>query len=380
MLLLLLAACTGPADDSAAAALCADDVGNICTWAGTGDAGYDGEGNDRLASMFYWPMDVEFSPYGKPVIVDWNNHRLRMVEDDDTVVTIMGTAFPGDGPPDQGDLEAPGAPGTTVNLNHPTDVIYYPDGTLLNSSWHTHKLRTWDPATGNVLVHCGRTPGFAGDNYEPADDARLNMPKGAVLDDVGNLYFVDQKNERVRVLTPAFTIATIAGNGTKGFAGDDGPATDANFAFPLSAQPEPGGAIALGPDGNLYVADTENNRIRRIALATGLITTVVGDGTAAYAGDGGPATAASLNLPRDLEFDTDGAMIIADTDNHVIRRVDPTTGIIETVAGNGTSGFSGDGASALDATLYRPFGVDLGEDGNLYIADTYNHRIRVVYR
>ncbi|MDP2310149.1 MAG: hypothetical protein Q8P18_29295 [Pseudomonadota bacterium] len=381
ILLALLAACTGPGpDDTAEVVPCDDAVGNICTWAGTGDIGYDGGGNDRLASMFYWPMDVEFSPYGDPVIVDWNNHKLRLVESDDTITTIVGTDFVGDGPADFSDLELPGAPGTTVNLNHPTDVIYLPDGTLLNASWHTHKLRTWDPATGNVHVHCGLTPGFVGEGYAPAADARFSMPKAVDLDAAGNVYIVDMKNQRVRVLTPEFTIATIAGNGTKGFAGDDAAATDANFSFPTGAQPEPGGAIATGPDGNLYVADTENNRIRRIDLGTGLITTVAGNGTAGFGGDGGPALDAMLNLPRDLEFDTDGSLWVADTDNHVIRRIDLSAGTIETVVGTASAGFSGDGGPALEAELDRPFGIEFGTDGNVYVTDTYNHRVRVVNR
>ncbi len=381
LLLPLLAACTGPGpDDTAAVALCDDAVGNICTWAGTGAAGFDGGGNDRLASMFYWPMDVEFSPLGAPIVVDWNNHKLRLVEEDGTLTTIMGTDWIGDGPDDLSDLELPGAPGTTVHLNHPTDVIYLPDGMLLSSSWHTHKIRTWDPRTGNVHVHCGLTPGFVGDNYEPAEGARLSMPKGADLDAEGNLYFVDMKNQRVRVLTPDFTISTIAGNGTKGFAGDGGAARDANLSFPTGAQPEPGGAIATGPDGNLYVADTENHRIRRIDLASGTIDTVAGNGTPGYTGDGGPALDASFNFPRDLEFDTDGSLWVADTDNHVIRRIDLAAGTIETTIGTGVSGFSGDGAPAADAELYRPFGIEFGTDGHVYVTDTYNHRIRVVYR
>ncbi len=380
MFLILLAACTGEAPDDTAAAACADDVGNICTFAGTGDAAWDGDGHDRLDSAFYWPMKMELSPYGKPVVLDWNNHRVRMLQDDGTFTTIIGTIFPGDGPDDQGDLTPPGADGDTVNLNHPTDAIYEPDGTLMLIAWHNHKLRTWDPATGKVMVHCGSGAGFVGDNYEPADTAKLAMPNSGVYDAEGNLYIVDQKNQRIRVLTPDYTIATIAGDGTKGFAGDGGVATAANFSFPTGAQPEPGGAIALGPDGNLYVADTENHRIRRIDLASGTVDTIAGTGTAGYSGDGGPALGATLNNPRDLEFDADGLLWVADTDNHVIRTIDLASGTVETAVGTGTQGFAGDGGPAVDAELYRPFGVDLDEDGNVYVADTYNHRIRVVYR
>lgn len=381
MLFALLFACTGENPDDTAAA-CEESSGGICTWAGTGDAAYDGDGNAPLDSMFYWPMKVEHSPYGNPVVLDWNNHRVRVLQDDGTFTTAVGNLFPGDGPPDLSDLTLPGAPGDTVSLNHPTDAIWLPDGKLLVVAWHNHKLRTWDPATDLVHVHCGTTPGFAGDDYAPAIDALLNMPNSAVLDEAtGSLYFVDQKNERVRELTADFTINTVAGSGTQGFGGDGGPLREAAFGFPKSAQPEPGGAIALAPDGNLYVADTENHRIRKLDLANDVITTIAGTGTAGFGGDGGPAAEALLHFPRDVEFGADGRLYVADTDNHVVRAIDLTTGIIETVAGTpGESGFSGDGGPATEATLYRPFGIDFDEAGDLYVADTYNHRIRVVYR
>ena len=360
---------------------CEPVVGNICTWAGTpGTAAFDGGGNHRLSSYFYWPMDIEFSAYGKPVISDWNNHQIRMVEDDNTLKTVMGTKFVGDGDPVQGDLVAPGVPGDTVNLNHPTDVIYYPDGTLLSAGWHTFKFRTWDPGTGLTYVLWGAGPGFSGDNGEDATGMLNSFLKSVVMDSQQNLYFIDQRNLRVRELTADYTLWTIAGTGTAGYTGDGGPAKEATFSFPVGNQPEPGGAIAMSADeSTLYVADTNNSVIRAINLDDGTIRTVAGTGTAGYSGDGGPATEAQLNLPRDLEVDAAGNIYIADTDNHAIRMVS-TDGTISTLAGNGSSGSAGDEGPAVDATLYRPFGVALGTDGNLYIADTYNHAIRVIFR
>ena len=229
-MLLLLLACTGPEPEVEP---CEEADGNICTWAGTGDAAFDGDGNDRLSSMFYWPMKAVFSDYGNPVILDWNNHRVRIVEDDDTLQTIIGSDFPGDGPADLSDLTEPGADGTTVLLNHPTDAEYMADGTLVLASWHNHKLRTWDPATGLVMVHCGLGPGFMpassdsdGDgvndvletDYQSATGALLNMPNSIEIDADGNLWFVDQKNERVRELTADLQIRTIAGSGKIGRA------------------------------------------------------------------------------------------------------------------------------------------------------------------
>lgn len=379
MSLLLLLACTGTSPDDTAAG-CSEEPGTLCTVAGTGDAGFDGDDNPASESMFYWPMNVEVSPYGNLVVLDWNNHRVRMLRDDGTFTTLIGNFFPGDGPSDFSDLTLPGAPGDTVSLNHPTDAVWLPDGRLLLAAWHNHKLRTFDPVTDLVHVHCGRGPGFVGDDHEPASDALMNFPNSVVLDEgSGILYFVDQRNERVRELTPEYTINTLAGDGGQGYDGDGGPLGAATFAFPKAEQPEPGGAIALGPDGNLYLADTENHRIRKLDLQHDLVTTVAGDGTAGYGGDGGPATTARLSYPRDLAFGPDGRLWIADTDNHVIRVLDLDSGVIETAIGTPeVSGFSGDGGPGPDATLYRPFGVDVGEDGAVYVADTYNHRIRVL--
>ncbi len=356
-------------------------VGNICTWAGTpGVAAFDGGGNHRLSSYFYWPMDIEFSPYGKPVIADWNNHQVRMVEEDNSLKTVIGTKFVGDGDPVQGDLVAPGVPGTTINLNHPTQAIYYPDGTLLSSSWHTFKFRTWDPATGLTYVLWGAGPGFTGENGEDATGKLNSFLTSVVMDSNENLYFIDQRNLRVRELTADYKLWTIAGTGTAGYTGDGGPANAATLSFPVGNQPEPGGSLAMSADEKtLFVADTMNSVIRAINLDDGSIRTVAGTGIAGYSGDGGPATAAQLNQPRDLEVDADGNIYIADTDNHTIRMV-ATDGTISTLAGTGTSGATGDEGPAVDATLYRPFGVALGTDGNLYVADTYNHAIRVIFR
>jgi len=167
---------------------------------------------------------------------------------------------------------------------------------------------------------------------------------------------------------PDGTITTVAGNGTEGYSGDGGPATSAKLNWPRD--------IAVGADGSLYIADTNNNCIRKVSI-DGTISTVVGTGASGYSGDGGLATNAQLNRPRDVEVGADGALYIADTDNHCIRWVTPD-GVIKTLAGVGTSGYSGDGGSATCAQLAWPQDVAVGMDGSLYIADTGNHRIRKV--
>jgi len=142
--------------------------------------------------------------------------------------------------------------------------------------------------------------------------------------------------------------------------------------------PEPGGSITVDAEGRVYLVDTYNQRIRRIDFTAGTVTTIAGNGTAGFSGDGGPATMASLNHPRDLELGPDGRLYVADTNNHRVRVIDLSTGIITTFAGNGQAGFSGDGGLATAASFSRPFGVAFDREGNLYVTDTFNNRIRKV--
>ncbi len=356
---------------------CKDGPGVICTWAGTGFAGFNGDGHALLDSDMYWPVDVTFTPSGDTYVVDWNNHAIRKVTADGKFLTVIGTGYVGDGPPNQEDLVAPGAPGTTINLNHPTEIISLHDGTMLLAAWHNHKLRHYDPATGMVLVTCGRGAGFAGDGG-PADAARLNQPASVAEDVDGSIYIWDQRNERIRKIDPQGIIHTVAGTGVKGFSGDGGDPLQAQFAFPDGSNPSPAGGLVLDDQGRLYLSDTQNNRIRRIDFTANTIETIAGDGQGRLAGDGGQAVQASLYNPRDLCFGPDNRLYVADELNHCVRAIDLTTGIITTVAGTGEEGFSGDGGPATSAQLNRPAGVSFGPDGRLYIADTYNHRIRRV--
>lgn len=393
----MYAACSddGAAPDDGGSVACADrepvalpvetgPIGTIRTWAGSGEAAYDGDCNGLLASSFYWPIDIEFTPNIGTYIVDWNNHRIRRVTGKGRLETVIGGYTIGDGPANQSDLVFPGAPGTSCLLNHPTDVFERASGSLLLVAWHNHKLREWDPVTRNVFVMIGRGPGCDGDGG-PAANARLDQACRAVEAPDGSIFVVDQRNQCVRKIDPAGNISTVVAtpacsvNDLGGFEGDGGDPLLAKMAQPTGSNPsQPGGGIALDSAGRLYFADTNNNRIRRVDFDDNIITTVVGNGAAAFAGDNGAPLSASLNTPADIEFGPDGRLYIADTGNHAVRVVDFEADLISTIAGTGTMGFSGDGGPATSAHLAIPQGLGFDAAGDLFIADTGNHRIRRV--
>ena len=199
----------------------------------------------------------------------------------------------------------------------------------------------------------------------------MALPTDIALDLAGNIYIADNLNNVVRKVTAATgVISTVAGNGTPGFMGDGGVATSAELHLPTG--------IALDSGGNLYIADQGNEVIRKVAAATGVISTVAGNNTAGDAGDGGAAVSAELNFPNGVAVDSSGNLYIADEGNDVIRKVTAATGKISTVAGSGAPGYSGDGAAAISAKLSLPTAVAVDSSGNLYIADGENSVIRKV--
>ncbi len=368
---------------------CTDVVGSICTYVGTGTTAFNGNGHDRRETALYWPFDIEFTPAGRRIFMDWNNHQVREVLPDETVTTLVGTDFVGDGPDDLSDLTPAGATPDSVNLNHPTDVQEFPNGDIMIMAWHNHKIRVVDHVTKRVRVLMGRAAGFNG-NGLIADQTLVNQPPHGVLDPNGNLFFVDQRNQRLRViynfaaLREQAIVGTVLGTGDKGFNGD-GLSSEVWVNLPTGPNPEPSGGLALDSDGNVYFSDTLNNRIRRLQFCSsdftcGVVTTIAGTGDAAYGGDGGPATEAQINYPEDMEIGPDGNVYFADTNNNRVRMIDLTNGTIQTVAGNGTRAYGGDGGAAVNAQFNRPFGVAFDANGDLYVSDTFNGRIRKVKR
>lgn len=198
----------------------------------------------------------------------------------------------------------------------------------------------------------------------------LLRPGGLVYDTQGNLFFAESGNHLIRRLDPQGTLTTVVGTGIQGFSGDAGPATQAQLDSPQ--------AVALDPAGDLFVADTHNQRIRRVDALTQTITTIAGTGVAGFSGDDAPAVSARLASPTALAVTSGSLLYIADSANHRIRCVDLPSGNIATIAGTGIQGFTGDGGSALAASLNTPAGIAIDAGGNLYIADTGNHRVRRV--
>jgi hypothetical protein len=358
-------------------------VNEITTWAGVnGKSGFNGDGLDIKQSWMSYPCDLTFTSTGCYVL-DWNGHRVRRVTAQNTFETVVGSDFVGDGDPALGDRTFPGVPGTTINLNHPTDVDELPGGHILVTSWHNHKLRVLDPATGLVYVSCGSAPGFSGDSGD-AKDALVNQPSQSVVTGDGTIYILDQRNQRVRKIAPNGSITTVVGSGCAGptcagaYAGDGGPPLAARLNMPTGGNPPIGGGITMDAQGRLYIADMLNHRVRRVDFGLDIIETVAGNGLQGFAGDGGAATDAILNSPRDIEIGPDGNLYIVDKANHRVRMVNLTTGIITTIAGNGTARYAGDGGSAAKASLYFPEGIAFDVAGDLYIADAYNMVIRKV--
>ena len=339
--------------------------GVITTVAGTGTSGGGGgNGFPAIGTQLGAAYAVAVDVAGNLFFADRPNSTVRRVDaGSGLITTVAGNGGFG--------FAGDGGSAERATLGGPAGVAVDAAGNLFIADFGNHRVRRVDADTGVITTVAGTgTAGFGGDDG-PATSAALSQPSSVSVDAAGNLYIADTLNNRVRRVDAATgTIRTVAGTGTAGFGGDGGPAAEA----PLFA---PGG-VAVDAAGNLYIADTHNQRIRRVEADTGVITTVAGTGTFGYAGDDGPATSAQLNLPAGLAVDAAGNVYIADTHNQRVRRVDVDTGLITTVAGTGTQGYGGDGGPAAGAALNSPAGVAMDAAGNLFIADTFNDRVRRV--
>jgi hypothetical protein len=351
--------------------------GHACTWVGTrAGEGFNGDGLHRRETLINQPQDMVFLADGTAWFTDFNNFLVRRILEDNTIESMVGSTnpvFPGDGP--LTGIPPEGADGSEWQLNHPTNLLEQPDGNVLVVGWHNHKLLTVDSDTGFVKIVCGGGAGFAGDGALASMGALFRQVQDATYDENGNLYIVDQQNGRVRMIDSAGIMSSIAGDGTLGYSGDGGPALMAQFSWARGSNPNPSGGIVYN-EGLLYISDTESDVIRVMDIAAGTIDAFAGTGEAGDSGDDGPAIDAQLNAPRDLEIGPDGDLYFADTDNSKIRAIDLETGVIRTVVGTGELGIEdSDGMLATEIKLRRPFGIAFDPDGNLYVLDTLNSRI-----
>jgi sugar lactone lactonase YvrE len=387
-------------------------AGAISTYAGTGIAGFSGDGGPANAAKLSNPTGLTFDPAGDLIVAEQGNNRIRKIDATGTITTIAGTGAIG--------YSGDHGPALLATFNSPYAVAYDAAGNLYITDVLNYVVRVVN-TSGIINTYAGNgTAGYSGDGG-PATSASLNFPRGMAFDASGNLYIADTSNHRVRVVNPAGTINTFAGTGLGRYSGDGGLATNARIGNPrgvtvhngslyisnagqsttrrvnistdiispyagykfdgfgydgdgtalLSSRFATPSGLLFNSTGNLLIVDSQNQRLRK--AAGGAMRTIAGG----FIGDHGLATAAALVVPEAVAFDKSGNYYIADAAGNRIRAVNKA-GKIRTIAGTGVSGFSGDGSPATLAQLRYPFGVALDSASNIYISDTNNNVIRKV--
>lgn len=343
---------------------CGDHKNRACNAAGGGGNVYFcGDGGPATTACLYYPAGVAVDGAGNFFIADYDNYRIRKVDTSGNINTVAGN-----GGTTQETL-INNVPSNGVTLNYPWGLVGDPSGNLFIADQCNYVVREFVDSSDLMTLLAGDgTQGYSGDGG-PAATAELGYPYDVARDNAGNAYIADTYNCVVRKVDTARNISSVAGTpGSCGFAGDGGPAASAYLDYPEG--------VYVDGDNNLYIADTYNNVIRKVS--GGIITTVAGTPTAlGYSGDGGPATSAELYYPSGVKADSTGTLYVADTYNHRVRMVNASSGNITTIAGNGNGGFSGDGI-ATQNSLYYPSNIWRDPNDNLFIADQYNNRVRMV--
>ena len=343
-------------------------LGQVITGvAGRGSSGSSGDAMPASEAYLSYPNGLAVGADGSVYIADSANHRIRRIGVDNIITTVAGNGVAG--------YSGDGGLATAAQLNYPIDVAFGPDGSLYIADSGNYRIRKVTPL-GIITTVAGVGPGGFSADGKPATEVHLNSPYGLAVGPDSSLYIAEFYGNRVRRVGPEGIITTVAGTGASGFSGDGGLATAAQLNNPSG--------LAVGGDGSLYIADKSNQRIRRVGI-DGTITTVAGNGSSGHGGDGGPAIQAQLHNINRIAVGPDGSLYIADsnygffdyTRGMYVRRVRPD-GIMTTVAGSDIWGDGGDGGSASQARFGAIEGVAIGPDNRVYISDNYFMRVRQV--
>ncbi len=334
--------------------------GIIVPFAGNYIPGYSNDSQSALVGALFAPTDITFDINGNMFIADSENGRIREVSGG-IITSVVGpvTSVP--------TAYTDGGSATATLLTNPRSVALDAAGNIYIADSDVNRIRKVTLTKGTIATYVGSgNPGYSGDGGA-ATSAQIFTPTSIAVDSSGNLYFVDFGNARVRKVSTSGNISTVAGNGIGRYSGDGGAAQSALMSGPS--------AVATGPGGVFYISDTNNQRIREV-VSGGIISTLTGTGAAGFSGDGAAAASAQVAFPGGLAVDGSGNVYFADTNNQRVRKI--AGGTITTVAGNGTAGYGGDGAGAVNAQLNSPVAVAVDNAGNLYIADYNNDVVRKV--
>ena len=331
----------------------------VTTVAGNGEACENPGGDFATSVSLCSPLGISVDIMGNIYFADSKRDRIRKVSPTGLISTVAGKGSSG--------YSGDGGPAVLATLNRPGGTAIDSQGNLYISEIYGNRIRKVDP-TGIITTVAGTgTAGYNGDGG-PATSAQISTPQGIAVDAAGSLFIADAGNHRIRRVDAAGKISTVAGTGLSGYNGDGRLATSAQLANPQG--------VALDAEGNLFIADYHNNRVRKVTPA-GTISTIAGDGTAGFGGDDGLATMAQLSGPQSVAIDAAGSLFITDYFNNRIRKVD-LEGIISTIIGTDSSGYSGDGGPAISAMVYNPLDVAVDANGSLYFADYGNNRVREI--
>lgn len=345
--------------------------GYISTFAGNGIHGNSGNGGSAVQAHLNQPVSVTVDSSGNLFIADSASNTIREVPAGTGLITA---ALMGNAATNPGaHVALVSSIATSPTFNHPTSLALDPSGNLYVLDQASSAIHRVSARTGTLALVTGSPLGRSGYSGDNglATAAQLNSPSGMAFDPTGNLFIADSGNHRIREIAASTGLITTVA-GT-GSAGFSGDGGPAAAA--LLSSPS---AIAADSKGNLYIADSATSTVRKIDARTGLISAVAGTGTAGFSGDGATATAAKLNSPQGITVDSFGNLFITDTGNQRIREVATGTGIISTIAGNSTQGYSGDGGPSSHSSLNTPFATAVDTSGNLYIADSGNGVVRKV--